>query len=61
MKHQGKAARAARRILLIGLILALVLSGGFQFAHGIAQIRDLFTIIGDRPSLDLYEKYAHAS
>ncbi len=33
MKHQGKAARAARRILLIGLILALVLSAGFQFAH----------------------------
>ena len=33
MKHQGKAATAARRILLIGLILAFLLGAGFQFAH----------------------------
>jgi hypothetical protein len=27
---------------------------GFQFADGLAQIRDVFTIIGDRRTLDLY-------
>jgi thioredoxin reductase len=27
---------------------------GFQFSHGLRQIRDLFALIGDRPSLDLY-------
>jgi hypothetical protein len=27
---------------------------GFTFAEGLVQIRDLFTIIGDRTTLDLY-------
>jgi thioredoxin reductase len=30
---------------------------GFLFQHGLQQIRDVFTIIGDRASLDLYAKY----
>ncbi len=27
---------------------------GYRFAHGLRQIRDIFTIIGDRATLDLY-------
>jgi hypothetical protein len=27
---------------------------GFTFAEGLVQIRDLFTILGDRTTLDLY-------
>jgi thioredoxin reductase len=27
---------------------------GFRYSHGLRQIRDLFTIVGDRPTLNLY-------
>ena len=30
---------------------------GFLYQHGLRQIRDVFTIIGDRADLDLYAKY----
>jgi hypothetical protein len=32
-------------------------AGGFQFADGISQIRDAFTIIGGRADLDLYATF----
>lgn len=33
----------------------------FRFVDGLAQIRDLFTIIADRPTLDLYARIAATS
>ena len=38
MKHQGKAAKAARRILLVGLVLELLLITGLLLAHVVPML-----------------------